>query len=297
MEKYNEIMEMTTELTPQESEFRETHQTIINAGNLAADCVATFAKNLKHMHDSELYTAAGFGSFEDYTERTMNIKKSQAYKYLSLADNEQLFHSSGKIGITKLSLIAGAPEEHQATLLESAKDNKTVKELKAKLAELQQDNTKKDEALQELQDLKNQMADYADENREAANEKEKEIMRLEQEIKKLKEHLQAQPAPQFKTETKTVEVESKESKEKLHKAQQDLKQKEELLKQNAAEYEKLKKQLSAAGDAEYIKFKLRFEEFQARGDELYDILSGINSEIQPKCRQALTALITRWKNA
>lgn len=120
--------------------FKEQHNKIVQAAAKVGLYLYEFCKALNEMKTSKAYESAGYSSFEDYTLRALNIKKSQAYTYIKLSENysEEFFQSTGKIGVTKLELLAKLPEE-EATLFiqEHHIEDMSVKEVKRTLASYQ----------------------------------------------------------------------------------------------------------------------------------------------------------------
>lgn len=66
--------------------FEEQHNKIVQAAAKVGLYLYEFCKALSDMKESKAYEAAGYSSFEDYTLRALNIKKSQAYTYVKLAN-------------------------------------------------------------------------------------------------------------------------------------------------------------------------------------------------------------------
>lgn len=126
--------------------FEERHNRIIQAGTKASLYLYEFCEGLSDMKDSKAYETAGYSSFEDYTLRALNIKKSQAYTYVKIAKkySKDFFQSTGNIGVTKLELLAKLPEEEASAFIhENRIEDMSVKEVKRTLATYQD---KKEEA-------------------------------------------------------------------------------------------------------------------------------------------------------
>lgn len=122
------------------------HYEILRNGNDAAEAMCSLALNLKKMRDEHFFEELGFDSFEDYTEKAVGLKKSQAYDYIKALETlgEDVFRSTGRLGITKVkALCAFSPAQAEKFVEENDVDEMTVKELKAKVEEL----TKKGEQL------------------------------------------------------------------------------------------------------------------------------------------------------
>ncbi len=85
----------------------ETHERIIAAEQTAATAMLSLCENLKKMRDTQLYKELGFEKFEDYSEKACNIKKRQAYNYISTYEKlgKGFLQSNAELGITKLQLL------------------------------------------------------------------------------------------------------------------------------------------------------------------------------------------------
>lgn len=120
--------------------FEKQHEKIVTAAAKVGLYLYEFCKALKDMKESKLYLSAGYTSFEDYSLRALNIKKSQAYSYLKISDrySPQFFQSNGKIGVTKLELLASLPEEEAQLFIDQNNiENLSVKQVKKTLASYQ----------------------------------------------------------------------------------------------------------------------------------------------------------------
>lgn len=130
-------------VSQQHKEAVETHQRIITSANLAQQNIWDMCQGLKKMRDNKLYKELGYQNFEDYCENEVGIKRRQAYKYISVAENVKLenVHSNAHFGIAKLSLLATVSEPEQAEIAEKLDlENTTVKQLKAEIEKLKDDN-------------------------------------------------------------------------------------------------------------------------------------------------------------
>lgn len=120
--------------------FEERHNKIVQAAAKVGLYLYEFCKALSDMKDSKAYETAGYSSFEDYTLRALNIKKSQAYTYVKLAGqySKDFFQSTGNIGVTKLELLAKLPEEEATAFIQENRiEDISVKEVKRTLATYQ----------------------------------------------------------------------------------------------------------------------------------------------------------------
>lgn len=128
--------------------FEEQHNKILQAAAKVGLYLYEFCKALNEMKTSKAYESAGYSSFEDYTLNALNIKKSQAYTYIKLAENysEEFFQSTGKIGVTKLELLSKLPEEEATAFIQDNHiEDMSVKEVKRTLASYQDQKAKASE--------------------------------------------------------------------------------------------------------------------------------------------------------
>ncbi len=124
------------ELTTEYAKAADLDRKIKVSAQLAQQSLYDMCMGLKEMRDGKLYKELGYSTFEDYTENEVGLSRFMAYKYAAIADMKNV-ESIQQIGVTKLSLLAKLDEPQreeiqQATDLEST----SVKELKARIAEL-----------------------------------------------------------------------------------------------------------------------------------------------------------------
>ena len=290
-----------------EQEYIALHNQIIAHGRNACESILYMAQDLKRMNTEKLYEAGGFASFEEYAEKAVGLKKSQAYKYISAYDSlgEEFFHSNGKIGITKMNLLAGLTEDERAALQEQTDvESATVRELKEQIAQLRGELDEKEQRIGELewnaaaeqltapdesaekiaeaekrakesQEYGRKMAARADEYAGKLLTMERKLDRLTAEKTKLEKRLQERPK-----ET----VENPETAAERDKARAELAAKE-------SEIEELRKSLSVASDAALTSFKVKFEDFQSLLESLLGILEELSEPNKGKCRAALESVI------
>lgn len=121
----------------------ELHQKIIVSANLAQQNIWDMCNGLKTMRDNKLYKELGYQNFEDYCETEVGFSRMQAHKYISIIENinTQNVNSSLHLGVTKLALLATISEPEQAEIAEKLDlENTTVKQLKAEIDRLKDDN-------------------------------------------------------------------------------------------------------------------------------------------------------------
>lgn len=127
------------ELTAEYAKAADLDRKIKVSAQLAQQSLYDMCMGLKEMRDGKLYKELGYQNFEEYCENEVGIKRNQAMKYAKIAEieNAQSTVHFEKIGTEKLYLLAKLDEPQreeiqQATDLEST----SVKELKARIAEL-----------------------------------------------------------------------------------------------------------------------------------------------------------------
>ncbi len=205
-------------------------------GRTAVNAVCAIGEDLRTMKIDGLYTELGYESFEDYAEKEFDLKRRQAYQYISVYEKlgKEFVQSNAQLGITKLALLATANPEDRAEVMESEDVAKiTTRELEELLDKYKQQGEQlsllQEESKAETEKLQAKLA------AEAARSAELEA--------KLDE-LEAEPK-EVTVATKEVikEVPDKKTEKKLKDAEKELKQKEAEL-QNAralkikAEHEK-----------------------------------------------------------
>lgn len=290
-----------------EQEYIALHNQIVAHGRNACESILYMAQDLKRMNTEKLYEAGGFASFEEYAEKAVGLKKSQAYKYISAYDSlgEEFFHSNGKLGITKMNLLAGLTEDERTALQEQTDvESATIRELKEQIAQLRGELDEKEQRIGELewnaaaeqltapdesaekiaeaekrakesQEYGRKMAARADEYAGKLLTMERKLDRLTAEKAKLEKRLQERPKEM---------VENPETAAERDKARAELAAKE-------SEIEELRKSLSVASDAALTSFKVKFEDFQSLLESLLGILEELSEPNKGKCRAALESVI------
>jgi len=125
-------------------------------------------RELKEMRDDKLYQELGYQNFEEYCEKGVGITRRYAYEHISIYENlpEDFVNSSSQNGSSKkkLMLLSHASESVRAQVMEENPELKlTVKQLQARLKELEEANQKQAEKLQEAQeDIEQADQIYAD---------------------------------------------------------------------------------------------------------------------------------------
>jgi len=107
---------------------------------MAQQSLYEVCKGLKEMRDDKLYKQLGYQNFENYCENEVGLTRRQTYSYISIASNlsEDFVKSISQIGTTKLALLAKLDEPQREEIIQAVDvESTTVKELKAKIAELE----------------------------------------------------------------------------------------------------------------------------------------------------------------
>lgn len=121
---------------------------IKTSAQLAQQSVYDMCMGFKEMRDSKLYKELGYQNFGDYCEQETEIKRRQVERMIHIANKlpENFATSMSQIGTTKLYFLSTLSEEERTEIVENTDlENTSVKELKAKLAELQETNKKLEE--------------------------------------------------------------------------------------------------------------------------------------------------------
>lgn len=194
-------------------------------GRTAVNAVCAIGEDLRTMKIDNLYTELGYESFEDYAEKEFDLKRRQAYQYISVYEKlgKEFVQSNAQLGITKLALLATANPEDRTEIMETEDVAKiTTRELEELLDKYKQQGEQlsllQEESKAETEKLQAKLA------AEAARSAELEA--------KLDE-LEAEPK-EVTVATKEVikEVPDKKIEKKLKDTEKELKQKETEL-QNA----------------------------------------------------------------
>ena len=292
---------------PREAQAQILHSEILKNGADAAEAMYNLASNLKKMRDSQLYSELGFDSFEDYAVNAVGLKKSQAYDYIKALESlgEDVFRSSGKIGITKVkALCAFTPEQAKNFLEENDAEAMTVKELKAKIKELTEQGEQlsldltaageqSEEHLEKIEELNNTNIELEKRIKELESKPTEVAVRepsdgelqaltaeaVKNATKDLKKQLAAAKKEKSENDKKHAEELKKARDEAAKKAEEELNAKNSELtaeieksKQKAAE---LEKQLKVTASPETTRFAFYFEAVQDNVNKLLETLNKI----------------------
>lgn len=181
-------------------------------GRTAVNAVCAIGKDLRTMKIDNLFPELGYETFEDYAEKEFDLKRRQAYQYISVFEKlgEEFVQSNAQLGITKLALLATANPEDRSEIMESENvQGMTTREL------------------EELLDKYKQQGEQLSFLQEKNTELEAKVEELESAPKDVE------------VATKEIPVPDKETEEELKKKTQ------ELISANA-EKESIKKELNSA---------------------------------------------------
>lgn len=192
------------------------HRRICANAQAAQDSLYEMCKALKEMHDQKLYRELGYSSFEQYTEEEVGIKRMQAYKYVTIGGMENVYSSIHfeKVGVNKLALLAKLDEPQREELQQTVNvEEVSVKELKAKIADL---SKQKDKLIDELKQAGEEKAGYKERqdkllkrNKELVSELERtenERDRIENDLDETKDTVRSLEKQIEELESKPVDV-------------------------------------------------------------------------------------------
>ena len=331
--QFNQLMLTDSgELTLKQRQFVDLHKQICYNAQATTESFVNFVKNIKKMKDEQLYLAAGYSIFEEYTENALRIKQRQAYYYVSIAEKlpESFIRGNADLGVTKLSLLTTLDESEREELierinLEEASSREISAEIKALKAE-------RDEAQKQLSITADELLETKKEKK-ALSEKYSEAVSAAKGLAKKNEDLETRlekaqkaavsPEVVYQPDMQTVadlqaaqkrnqELEEEDSKkaariseleEKLKaKKEKDEKKKsieleaaERKLKEMAAELEEAKAKKTTIADDSLLTFKVKFGDLQRIGGEIQAIIDGSDEETADKLRNAVRAVITKWQ--
>lgn len=142
-------------------------------GQIAVNAVCAIGKDLRKMKAEKLYEHIGYESFENYAESEFNLKRRQAYQYISVYENlgEEFVQSNAQLGITKLALLTQIDASDRREIMEEHDlETLTVNEVK--------------ELLDKVKIQGEQLSMFEAENAELKNRLD--VMIPEEELKELK---------------------------------------------------------------------------------------------------------------
>lgn len=164
----------------------ELNQKIIITAQAAQQNLFDMCVMLKQMRDDKLYKELGYPNFEEYCENEVGMKLSNAYRYISIVENVKSFPSMGKIGMTKLSLLASLSESQQEEIQQTVNiEDTSVRELKAEIAKLKADKADTEKALAAQREETEAVSSQARTERQRAEQAEDDLQDAKRKIKEL----------------------------------------------------------------------------------------------------------------
>lgn len=246
-------------------------------GSTAARAVWAIGRDLRTMKAEKLFQELGYDTFEDYAEQEFQLKRRQAYTYISvyekIGQNEPV-QSTAQLGITKLSLLTTVGAEDRAEILaEHDVAGMTTKELEKLLEDykiqgeqlsLMEEKVEELESAQETaRKLEAERDEWLDEIREAQKtikeleaakgkpeivEKivEKEVVKEVSDTHEL--NLARQLQKEAETKAEKAEERAEGAEKKLDKKHKDLLAAEKRAKEAQTEIQELKDKLAAEAE-------------------------------------------------
>lgn len=295
METYQ--MMNINESSPEYLGAMEIHRQIIANGTIAAGAMVELCRNLKIMRDHGSFIHLGFTTFDDYCETAANIKKRQAYNYISTYERlgPEVLQSNAQLGITKLQMLAQISESDRDELITSGQvDDMSTRHLK----ELTDELTKAREQISFLQEGLEDAAKETDDTEQltdqlAARKLEVETLRVN--IQAIKdEKAAAIKAAEAEANKKAMEKADKEiakAKAEANKtaqaareegikagresAERSLQAVEKEKSEALARARELEKKLQVQGSQDTVLFALLFDELQVLFNKIISCTSKI----------------------
>ena len=230
-------------------------------GRTAVNAVCAIGKDLRTMKIDKLYTELGYEEFEDYAEKEFDLKRRQAYQYISVFEKlgEEFVQSNAQLGITKLALLATAnPEDRTDIMVSEDVQGMTTRELEELLNNYKQQG----EQLSLIQEEKTKLEAKVEELEKAPKDVEVAVKEVpvpdketEEELKKKTKELAAANAEK---ESIKKELSSANAELELEKTTNDRLRKE----MNSEIKEKVKKEVEAETKKQAKELKQKETELQ-----------------------------------
>ena len=298
------MTEQLSMLSVEEREFVETHHQILSCGRQAGRAVIELCRKLKIMRDGKSYKAAAFGTFDEYVEEALGLKRSQAYKYVRIAESfpDTFLEENAGLGVSKLYALAAMTETEIEEIrekvdLKNAGKAEVEEAVKAALRE-------RDEAQKQLGILNEEMDSLRTEldEREKSHEglqkaytaKKNEVLEikarekaLQEEVKRLGGELKA-----AKETVKTVPDEESKKAAEAAEARADALDRE--LKETREKLEAMQTQNPTTPD-ELVLFKANLAALRRIGTETLVLLLKLDEKCAPGCKKSVKDLLAQWE--
>lgn len=301
-------------LSKQYIEASKLHQHIIASAELAQQNIIEMCQGLKKMRDGKAYTAFGYETFEDYCENMVGMKRSNAYKYITIVENlsDDKIQTYGQIGISKLSLLASLSHVEQDEIVNVVDvNNVSYRELQAKIKEIEKRNNELEnkyeqttlelstanERIEELESRPVEVSIQEDtESKKRAEELEKQLSTAQKENEKLSESV-----TKLKDEHAKAEAKQKEDFEKEHlKIKQQLQADRDAFNQrisslqNAVEKARTENKHSDADNKEI--FKAYYKNCIGAFNSMIEFVNNISSDEAKFCSEKIKILIKSFED-
>lgn len=266
------------------------------------------------MRDGKAYTAFGYETFEDYCENMVGMKRSNAYKYITIVENlsDDKIQTYGQIGISKLSLLASLSHTEQDEIVNAVDvNNVSYRELQAKIKEIEKRNNELEnkyeqttlelstanERIEELESRPVEVSIQEDtESKKRAEELEKQLSTAQKENEKLSESV-----TKLKDEHAKAEAKQKEDFEKEHlKIKQQLQADKDAFNQrisslqNEVEKARTENKHSDADNKEI--FKAYYKNCIGAFNSMIEFVNNISSDEAKFCSEKIKILIKSFED-
>ena len=181
------------------------------------------------MKIDNLYTELGYTDFETYAEKEFDLRRRQAYQYISVFERlgEEFVQSNAQLGITKLSLLAMANPEDRAEVMETEDvSSMTTRQLEDLLDKYKQQG----EQLSMLQEEKDELSKEKTDNGRMIHALEQKIKELEERNTELENAPKEVAVQEVQVPDKKTEKELKDTKKELKEREKELREAEERIK-------------------------------------------------------------------
>lgn len=206
-----QIIEVNEKAMPDNVRAVQITERIKANGKIAVNAVCSIGKDLRTMKVDKLYTELGYNEFEEYAEKEFQLKRRQAYQYISVFEKlgEEFVQSNAQLGITKLALLASANPEDRTEVMQSENvQGMTAKELEELL-------TKYKEQGEQLSFLQDQNAGLVKENEELQEKLDDSPIIEKEVIKEVSDPQTLKELAQIKKDFKESEKKLKETKKEV----------------------------------------------------------------------------------
>lgn len=193
-------------------------------GRTAVNAVCNIGKDLRRMKNGGLYVHLGYETFEDYAEKEFDLKRRQAYLYISVYEKlgEDFVQSNAQLGITKLAMLTTVNAEERAEIIENndvkAMNTKEFDELLAKYKEQGEQLSMLEEENEILKKQKDELKTELD------TFPELEIMRQQNEEAEKRIQELEEMAGDFKSNADGLFAKTKKQESKINSQQEEIEQ-------------------------------------------------------------------------